>query len=198
VNIRFPSVHRRPDKIIINPFDPELNGNTQKIAGAILFELLNLSIQGDFADNDVKAELGNISRIDYVLAQERLEFENVLRHHELAFWETVPGLEQIIDKQDRWIDERFHQPPWGMGTDIFANRFKHGIDPTAQRYGDLTFDQAMRDVSKAHLQNYGRFWDKYNADNEKWKKTKDIPSDEYSKGLQPETIKRIQKILQSE
>ena len=71
------------DTIFVDPNTPN-NKTNDLMASGILMEVLNASRTKDFDNITAKAKAGDLSRIDFAVANEKIEFDNVKKHHVIA------------------------------------------------------------------------------------------------------------------
>jgi hypothetical protein len=71
-------------RIVIDATNPRFRNDASAIAGAILFETLNISKADDFKTIAKDATAGKMSRIDYVVAREKFEFDLIAEFNRIA------------------------------------------------------------------------------------------------------------------
>lgn len=163
-------VDENPPTIYINPNakDHQTGGKPDcaKIAAAILFEALNAAAYKEFLAIQKKAEAGDLSRIDFVVAMEKVEYDNTLKHHEIAA---------------KCSNE------WGKEADIYKDKAQVGFDKSLMTQIKGNHSQQY---GKAWDKEFGPAWKKKHPNG-----NPDTPADALTKGLKQETINALQKAL---
>jgi RHS repeat-associated protein len=90
-----------PCTITIDP-NAKVNDNIDHMVGTILFEVLNANMREAFRKVNKAAKEGNLSRADYIIATEKIEYDNAQIHHLLAGRAVAAG-------------------EWGKDADIYTN-----------------------------------------------------------------------------
>jgi hypothetical protein len=136
------------------------------MASGILIELLNASRTKDFNDISAKANAGDLSRIDFAVAYEKVEFDNVKKHHVIAEAAVKAGV-------------------WGNQADEYKGFTTFDLYLTAQIAAGHT-----KSYGKAWDDRYTKAWMAKNA-----KGNPDDPVEALTKSLEKATIEALQKTL---
>jgi hypothetical protein len=137
--------------ILVNP-----NAKGKTLESIIIFETLNASKNKSFTDLRDLAVEGKLSRIDFVIGIERIEFENVLEFRKIVKGEgaeaalgkkTVELFKEIDKSKDPWtlyLDSMFevHSQNLGLG---WTKLYKKAWDKVTNNADP---DEPLKDISK--------------------------------------------------
>jgi hypothetical protein len=148
--------------------NPKIGNKTEeRMQSTILIELLNASRDLDFKVIDQAASFGGLSRIDYVVSVENIEFQNTKKHHEIA-----EGL--------KWGTKK------GEGGDSYA-----GVGTFDAYVREQIRVGHSKDYGTRWNMKFARAWKK-----EHDKDDPNVPLKDLTKKLEKDTIEGLQKVLQ--
>jgi RHS repeat-associated protein len=161
-------INSKPPRILLDPNKMPDNDKNDlaALAGKILFETINASNAALFQGVSERANKGELSRIDYAVAYEKIEFDGVVKHHEIA-------------------GAAFKARDWDESADMYASY--------AGKSFDYYLTKALGDN---HTQSYAKYWDKNykkSWENKHPGAKPDDPQEEDTKKLEQGTIESLQK-----
>jgi hypothetical protein len=173
---------RQTKSIYLDPNHPA-EGNEAKMAGSILFEVINFSNKRYFDALESEALNGDLSRIDFAIGWDKIEYQGALRQHEIA--SQSPG----------WSEESDTFRKWYVGDDgkPFVRDDGKPFEPS--------FDQVLAlQIRIGHTTEAIKFWNK-NCKKE-WtmnhpKDDPDSPVKTETEELNNSTIEAFQKLSKS-
>lgn len=123
-------------KILVNP--KGFNNDPDEIAGGILFETFNAITHKEFTKIFGEAKAGDLSRVDFIVGIEKLEYDNAVLCHEKV---------QEIRKADGWGAK--------------ADRFEKYDKTKGKTFADYYIEQVIASVVAQKVDAamvYGQVW----------------------------------------